>query len=182
MSIPEKINHFTIWQNYSLDLKDWRNALSEEYPNATDSELEKLMYQLNDDALADERMNLKINVDATILCIADIGRWNGRFPGYKEVKSGLICDCLHASKDCDCASFYVDAADQDLHAMESHHDATNFLRFRAVRKEVSEEEYEELLDAITSGRATEEMIQTLTKPLGPIIANVYGWDLNKEAA
>ena len=42
-----------------------------------------------------ERVNLDIHLNENILIIADIGRWNGRFSGYKEISSGNIKDCLY---------------------------------------------------------------------------------------
>ena len=50
------------------------------------------MYDLNHDYLEDERVNLNIQLPQPIICIADLGRWNGRFSGYKEIASGNIRD------------------------------------------------------------------------------------------
>ena len=81
-----------IWSNYHLDLDDWRTALLEDHPDAAESELYQMMYDLNNDYLADERINLNIQLDRPILVIGDIERWNGRVPGYKEIQSGNIRD------------------------------------------------------------------------------------------
>lgn len=168
---------FLIWQNYSLDLEDYREALLEYAPDASDSELERLMYENNSDALADERLNLKIDVGSEIICIADIGRWNGRRSGYKRINSSSIADCLYLSRDCDFGEFYVDPATKDLCCKESHHDGTNHLRYRAFRKGITATQKENLLDAIYSGTVTDDMIAKITKPLGQMIAKVYGWKL-----
>lgn len=168
---------FVIWQNYDLDLDDYREALLEFAPDASDSELERLMYEQNSDTLADERCNLKIDVGSEIVCIADIGRWNGRRSGYKRINSDNIADCLYLSPDCDYGMFYVDPESKDLCCKESHHDATNYLRFRAFRKGMSAEKKENFLDAVYRGIATEELIVICTKPLGRQIAKVYGWKL-----
>ena len=47
-----------IWSNYHLDLDDWRTALLEDHPDAAESELYQMMYDLNNDYLADERQPL----------------------------------------------------------------------------------------------------------------------------
>lgn len=172
---------FLIWQNYELDLDDFRDALLEFAPSASDAELERLMYEHNSDALVDERLNLKIDVGSEIICIADIGRWNGRRSGYKRINSANIADCLYLSKDCDYGEFYVDPATKDLCCRESHHDGTNYLRYRAFRKGITATQKEDLLDAIYSGTVTEEMIVKTTKPLGQMIAKVYGWKLPRSS-
>lgn len=97
-------NH-VIWSNQNLDLDDWRDDLLAEYPDKSEDELYALMCEHNDMYLDDERVNLNIQMPNTILLIADIGRWNGRFPGCQEIKSGNIKDCLHTSMDY--ATFYV---------------------------------------------------------------------------
>ena len=61
-----------IWSNFHLDLDDWRDALLEEHPDASESDLYSLMCDLNDDHLADERINLNIQLDGPILVIGDI--------------------------------------------------------------------------------------------------------------
>lgn len=168
---------FLIWQNYDLDLDDYRDALLEFAPNATEAELLHLMYNHNADALADERLNLKIDAGTEIVCIADIGRWNGRRSGYKRINSTNVGDCLFLSEDCNFGEFYVDPTTKDLCCKESHHDGTNYLRYRAFRKGVSATQKENFLDAIYNGIVTEDMIANVTKPLGEMIAKVYGWKL-----
>ena len=91
-------NH-VIWSNRNLDLDDWRDDLLEDHPESSEDELYALMCETNDQYLDDERTNLDIQMPGAILMIADIGRWNGRFPGYQEIRSGNIKDCLHTSTD-----------------------------------------------------------------------------------
>lgn len=43
------------------------------------------MYERNSEYLDDERMNLDIQLDKPILVIVDLGLWNGRYSGYKEI-------------------------------------------------------------------------------------------------
>ena len=83
-----------ILSNHELDYEDWKDDLEKEYPDLSDDERYSLMYEINDGYLDDERVNLDIQLDTPILMIADLGRWNGRFPGYGEIKSGNIKDCL----------------------------------------------------------------------------------------
>ena len=98
-----------IWSNRSLDVDDWR----EDYKafleaNKLDDEqgLYEWMVETNDDYLPDERVNLNVQLSRPIIVIGDIGRWNGRVMGYKDIPSGNIRDCLYA--DTDYTEWYVD--------------------------------------------------------------------------
>ena len=77
------------------------------------------MYELNADYLDDERTNLNIQLSQPILVIADLGRWNGRVMGYKEIPSGNIQDCLYS--DTDYSTWYMDKLG-DLRCDAVHHD------------------------------------------------------------
>jgi len=89
-----KEQHHVIWSNRDLDYDDWKDDLEAEYPDLSDNERYALMYEINNGYLEDERVNLDISLGTPILLIADLGRWNGRFPGYGEIASGNIKDCL----------------------------------------------------------------------------------------
>ena len=95
-----------IWSNADLDLDDWREDLLEEAPDASEIELLEMMYERNEEYLQDERINLNIQFEHPILVIGNLGRWNGRVTGYKEIPSGNVRDCLRL--DTDYASWYVD--------------------------------------------------------------------------
>ena len=82
-----------IWSNENLDLDDWRDDLQEQYPDCSEDELYRIMCETNADYLSDERVNLNIQLSQPILVIADLGLWNGRRMGYKEIPSGNIRDC-----------------------------------------------------------------------------------------
>lgn len=95
-----------IWSNQNLDVDDWRvdykefleaNELDDD-PN-DEQALYEWMVETNDDYLSDERMNLNVQLSQPIIAIGDIGRWNGRVMGYKDIPSGNIRDCLYADTD-----------------------------------------------------------------------------------
>ena len=96
-----------IWTNYDLNYEDWREDLEEEYPDFTEEKIYEIMYEMNDDYLYDERVNLNITLNEDIIIIADLGLWFGRRYGYKELNSNNIKDCLY-SEDCDFVTWYVD--------------------------------------------------------------------------
>lgn len=169
-------NH-VIWSNQNLDLDDWRDVLLEQFPGKSEDELYVLMCEANDIQLADERMNLNIQMPNTILMIADVGRWNGRFPGYQEIKSGNIRDCLHTSLDY--ATFYVDKLG-DLRCDAVHHDGTNHYLYRTYKRGVSDAQIERLQEKILDGTATRRDITRITTRLGDAIGKVYGWTFPRE--
>lgn len=161
-----------IWSNADLDLDDWRDELQEEAPDASEIELLEMMYERNEEYLQDERINLNIQFEHPILVIGNLGRWNGRVTGYKEIPSGNVRDCLRL--DTDYASWYVDKQG-DLRCDAIHHDGVNHYRYRAYRPCVTQEQMEALKDKIYEGTVTEADIDRYTRRLGDSIGKVYGW-------
>lgn len=102
-----------IWSNQNLDVDDWREDYKEfieaneldDDPN-DEQALYEWMEETNYDYLFDERVNLNVQLSQPIIVIGDIGRWNGRVMGYKDIPSGNIRDCLYA--DTDYTEWYVD--------------------------------------------------------------------------
>lgn len=166
-----------IWSNRDLDLKDWIDDLKENYPDLDEDGLTTKMYEIIGDYLDDERVNLNIRCGDDIIVIADIGRWNGRFQGYKLIESGNIRDCLYSAQDY--CEWYVDR-EGEFRCTEIHHDGQNNLYYRKFREDASYDDRDELLADIYEGKATQEQIDRLTEKLGPQIAEVYGWKLPTE--
>lgn len=162
----------TIWSNANLNFSEWRKSLLEELPDASDYELERLMYELNDEYLEDEKMNLDVQLDRPILMIADLGLWNGRKSGYKEIQSGNIRDCFVSVGDY--VTWYVND-NGDFCCDDTHHDGTNHYRYRTYKKNASERQIEGLKAKLYDGTATEADINKVTVGLGKKIAAVYGW-------
>ena len=150
-----------IWSNQNLDVDDWREDYKEfleaneldDDPN-DEQALYEWMEETNYDYLSDERVNLNVQLSQPIIVIGDIGRWNGRVMGYKDIPSGNIRDCLYA--DTDYTEWYV------------------------VKDGVSETQMENLRDKIYHGKATRADITRLTRRLGDEIAAVYGFDIPKQ--
>ena len=163
-----------IWTNYDLNFEDWRADLEEEFPNLGEDELRAMMYENNKHYLDDERINLNIQMEMPIIVIADLGLWNGRRMGYKDIESGNIRDCLYA--DTDYATWYVDHLG-DLRCDAVHHDGTNFYLYRAFKPGVSKNQMENLKEKIYHGKATRSDITRVTMRLGDAIAKVYGWKI-----
>lgn len=176
-SQTDKSDRHIIWSDIHLDLEDWRDDLQAEFPALSEDELYSKMCETNAEYLNDERMNLDIQLSQPIIVIADIGRWNGRFNGYKMIDSGNIKDCLYS--DMDMAEWYVDKYG-DLRADAIHHDGTNHYLYRVFKDGVTDTQMDNLQSKIYDGRATRADITRVTKRLGDEIANVYGFDIPKQ--
>ena len=107
-----------------------------------------------------------------ILVVGDLGLWNGRRMGYKEIPSGNIRDCLYG--DTDYSTWYVDRLG-DLRCDAVHHDGTNHYLYRAYKENVSEAQIDQLKEKLYSGTATRADVTRVTKRLGDEIGRVYGW-------
>lgn len=165
-----------IWSNLNLELDEWKDDLKEEYPLLDDEALYEKMHEINDEYLLDERKNLDIELERPILVIADLGLWNGRHLGYKEIRSANIKDCLYS--DVDMIEWFIDSKG-DLRANAVHHDGINHYLYREYG-DISDEKIQYLLDKIYEGKVTKRDIQNLTKPIGKEIAKVYGIDLGHD--
>lgn len=164
-----------------MDIDDWREAYLEfaednglDTEHVDDDDIYQYMIDTNHLYLDDQRMNLDIEISQPIIEIAELGLWNGRFTGYKELHSCNIKDCLDMFQSCEYHEWYVDE-DGDLRCEAVHHDGTNHVLYRAYRDDVTEEQIEEFLSKIYNGRVTDDDIDALTCSLGDEIAKIYGW-------
>lgn len=171
-----------IWSNMNLNIDDdWRDSYKEylevnmlDGNPDNDNEVYEYMIETNNVYLDEERMNLDIQLSQPILCVRDLGLWNGRVHGYRIIESGNIKDCLNFQHDY--AEIYVDKYG-DLRADDVHHDGTNHYLYRVFKDGVSETQKDNLLDKIYRGEATRAAITRVTKRLGDDIAKVYGWNI-----
>lgn len=165
----------TVWTSnpYYVDEEEWFSDLREYYPEATEDELYRMMWDTIYDYLDDERANLSIYVPEGIIAIGNLGFWNGRATGYKEV-GNRISDCLY--DDCDYATWYVDELG-DLAGEGIHHDGTNHYIYRAWKSSTTDAQKDALLDKIYMNKATRRDITRYTRSLGKDVAAVYGWTI-----
>ena len=168
-----------IWSNYCLDYEDWRDDLEAEYPELSERERIDLMYEINNDYLDDERVNLNIQLTQPIIVVGDFGLWYGRRMGYKEIESGNIRDCLYTERDIKYATWYVDKLG-DLRCDAVHHDGTNHYLYRVFKDGVRDSQIDLLKEKLYRGIATRADITRTTRRLGDEIAQVYGWNIPRQ--
>lgn len=170
------IDHL-IWSNYHIDYDEWKkdfleNCAEEGDEPCSEREIQEVFSMTLEDELDEAREDLSIYASSPILVIGDLGLWNGRRTGYKEIENGFISNCLFSNTDY--TSWYVDR-DGEFCCDAIHHDGTNFYRYRAYRKGVSDEDIEDLKEMLYHGKATEADIDRVTQKLGKTIGKVYGW-------
>lgn len=76
-----------------------------------------------------------INIDENILVIADLGLWNGRVSGYKELSNNPQDVLYIINNGDDDYSVYCNEKNE-VFGQSIHHDGTNYYRFRVWKKGV----------------------------------------------
>ncbi len=120
----------------------------------------------------DEEENLNIPCEGDILCIADLGLWDGRHSAYQIIPNATkFSDIFRVSmKNIDNYKFHYDR--YNVMAELHHHDGCNNIEFRLIKKGVNPQP---LLDAIyNQEEVTREMIRRYTTSLRPYIKKCYG--------
>jgi len=159
-----------IWSSL-CNFSDWEEDLKSEYPECSEDELVDKMFEINSDYLYDERINLATEVDEEIIVIGNLGLWDGRRCGYKELNSKKISDCLYS--DCDDAEWYVEG--NDLKCDAYHHDGTNHYLYRYWKSGLSDSAKNRFLNRIYNGDVEHSDIVRFTRPIGTKVKSVYGW-------
>ena len=168
---------YSIWTNIDMDMGYWEDIYRECHEIDDEEEVSKdsvyeFMVDFNTDNLWDERYELNVVVPNGILAIANLGLWDGRRHGYKEIVSGKISDCLY-DDDCDYCEWYCDA--YDLRFTGHHHDGTNHYIYRTWADNISEQQKEHYLRKLYNGTDTHADMIKYTRSVRPYIAYVYGW-------
>lgn len=162
----------TIWSNRNINPEDYQETYEEHLElNDLDGSKYDLWDFIHDDLqnwLECERANLNIPTDGRIICIADLGLWDGRHQGYQVFgKNVNEIFCQHYEY----TEWYSDG--YNIKAVDVHHDGTNYYEFREIREDRNAQN---LLDAIYNGEEiTRKMLNYYTRSLHSRVAKVYGW-------
>lgn len=157
----------TVEDNYGKEVKISR----EDYAKTiTDEKLYDECYFMEQTWFEDEQYELKRVSEGPVLAIADLGLWNGRRQGYKELKS--LEDVMYSS--CDYEKVYVDS-NGDLRKEETHHDGSNTILYRYWKDGLTDVQRENFLDKLYNGKATQRDVTRYTRKAGLEIANAFGW-------
>jgi len=171
--------HTTIWKSYgmySLEEILYQEEVCKEFLSEVNPEIEQTEENITDEiyfridqSFDDEQSNLFRILDGRILCIADMGLWNGRRTGYKILGNNLN-EILTTGIGCDEKEIYCDA--YNVYAQGYHHDGRNHVEFREIREDRN---IENLTDKIFSNQPiTRREINYYTRSLRPYIKQIYG--------
>lgn len=95
------------------------------------------MEYMDFDYFSDMVLNLKFETDNQIICIADLGLWNGRRSAYK-ICNRLFSECLTVGNH-DYNHLYYDG--YNVRKTSIHHDGTNHYLFREIKPGVNIEKF-----------------------------------------
>lgn len=98
-SLNEEPFHYVLWSNLNLNYEEGIKFARENYPDEPEDRLLQRYIEENNEILEAERIHLDIQYDQPIIIIGDLGLWNGRAHGYKDIPSGNIKDCLYSDTD-----------------------------------------------------------------------------------
>ena len=170
--------HTTIWKSYGMyDLKEMEQAEQDAREQLKENDFEDwetvdvtdTIYEEIDMWFDDEQSNLFKILDGRILCIADMGLWNGRRSGYKILGNNLN-EVLTCGIGCDEKEVYCDA--YNVYAQGYHHDGRNYVEFREIREDRN---IDNLLNKLYNNEeVTRREINYYTKSLKPYIKQIYG--------
>ena len=160
-----------IWSNDVDEISAIAEDLRANDPDLSEDDAWVAASDINSDYLSDELANLKVPV-GDILVIADLGLWNGRVKAHKTIRSTLA-----NAYDVVCGD-YIDwyVEDGEMKIDDTHHDGTNHYLFRAWKDGVDEFHRGLLIDLISNGFDSKKDLDVYTRPLGPDVAKVYGWE------
>lgn len=108
-------------------------------------------------------------IDGKIIAIADLGLWDGRRLGYKEL------DTLTDLSTC-CQDYNTLEIDRykNLTLTAVHHDGTNYITFRELKTDLTDEQIYNFENKIYYGKATKKDITRYTKSIGKYFLEYYG--------
>ena len=171
--VAEKNICHLLWSNNYERIDELRRLVNKSCLDYEEDELLRAAYDLNDICLEDLRLNLDIELDMPIIILGNIGRWNGRVLGFKDLKENLE-DCFYTEDDY--IKWYLDEKG-DLRGTGYHHDGTNYYLYRVFKKNVSEDQIENFKSKVLNWGLSYDDSKRYTQRLGDKISEVYGFDL-----
>lgn len=172
-----KDNDRLIWTS-EINLEDWKEEFEyqQEEEGRCYEESEKWEWAsfVNCEYLEDERMNLSEELPEAVVCLADLGLWDGRRKGCAIMDKNLN-EVLRGHNDDD---MEVYANRWNVEATGYHHDGTNYYTYRMFRPGLTDAQKAGFLSRWIDGKADGRDISRYTVSLLPYVAEVYGWKID----
>lgn len=162
-------------KDYRFDFEDWCDA------HGLDPKEENIYEFINiclndwwDDEFGERYGNLNTDLDCEILCVANLGFWNGRRQGYKECGKNIAKAISGIFSDSEeYREIYVEDGEVVGHGY--HHDGVHHYQWRLIKKSASQSDIKKLKEQIYNGEDYSELLTKCTKSLAPAVAKIYGW-------
>lgn len=127
--------------------------------------------------LKEEVFNSELStLDEEIIVYAELGLWNGKKTGYKELETGLEGifngELTEITND---IQIYVE--DGDIEILAPHHDGVNYYTVRAWKKTIAEARREKVKEKILEDmnyHDTYRPFYEATKPMGDVLLKALG--------
>lgn len=166
---------YTIYDSTAYE--GYEDFIREEYPEIEEGS--NTWWDILNDEMCiwyeDELSNLS-TVKGDFIALADLGRWNGRHIGYKEIGYKRLDEAVKELNHRDYMDITFGIEDDNEFVYEGHHhDATDYITLREWRKGLSDEAKERFLDKVYEGTVTEKAMRWYTKSIANKTKAIFGW-------
>ena len=169
---------FTIWDSDAYLEEDFLNSVREDMKCAltddeepTDEEVEDEAFDRNNSFLEDitDEVGEDDSVTNGIVCLGDLGLWDGRHRGIKYFND--ISSCF--STECDTCQWFVDE-NGDFCSLGVHHDGYNNATYRRFKHFITDEQKHNFEKAYFKGTLDRKKLNRYTEPLGATVEHLLG--------
>ena len=140
----------------------------------TEEQKDDLAYNWAVDNFDAEKKNLeyvKLKYDTPLIAIANLGRWNGRCVGYKEIDE--ISDFIDWNGRYDFVEVYADR--YNVNAILSDHDGTTYATLRQMKPNRSYDNFVDKLLNCRNEAEAKKLITSYTVSVVKAVNELYGW-------
>ena len=113
-----------------------------------------------------------IKTENPIICIADLGLWDGRRQGYRVLSTNLQSVLKVTSGNYHYIKYWMDGYG-NLRAELRHHDGTNYILFRELKRPEDSAVMQNFMNKIYNGECTKADISRCTKSLKKYLKKFY---------
>lgn len=124
--------------------------------------------------LNDELDFIRENVGTTpgdIVCIGIVNTWSGTFMGLKTLNDNDIGKCFMSENPPGYTTWGIDTYG-NLICIDSHHDGTNYLIYRAYKPSLSDRQIDNFEALVCSGKLTNRDLSIYTESLERYMCNI----------
>ena len=164
-NLPENLTFKEVKENHREDMQDFIDTYIE-------------------DSFTNLKYNLEIlsrELPNSVVEMADLGLWNGRYYGIREIElEDIMYDKDYGIREIELEDIMYDKdyfilyLNKDLELKNHHHDGTNYFTFRVFRSHITSEQKENFIVKYEEGKLTKSTINYYTESLKKYIEKVWG--------